>query len=264
MAELMFDRSYHTEVDGEIVGNFTDNGKVIAGERTTLPVSGRISLSEVRDYTGLTNPVSMNNIRLRDLVQKPNSISMSQFRGAGWGMPHGEADMGVGMSVNHMDLRYEGPFSVTVENGRVVGPAGAPEIFTRVTNSAAVTRPAAYCTNGYAVLQPGTYTISFDFFNRNFIGVPACSGGACTDSMFQVLAYTTGYLNGSQIELVAYQSIAVNAADKSGSRSFQFQTFSSRMHIVPIWYWWIGPYNGSRTGIEYGIRNAKIVANSLG
>jgi hypothetical protein len=268
----LLERTDHIIENGKEIGvAVDDNGDPVKGDlRDIPPMSGTIKMTDVATYLSLPDNCGMSNNYIKQLSQRTSNLSLDNLHGAAWGLPHETVktqDDGLYAMQNlkKLDWRYEGQNQVNTTGGVMSNSYGNTEAFCSVRNTASMNRPAAYCANGYAVLEPGTYTLSFDFSRRKFISIPGTDGGTSTDFYIQVLSYPNGYLNGSLVELVEFEPVSTGypAAAQSGSRSIEFTTYGSRPHIVPIWYWWCSSYqNGAPNGIEGAVKNARIIRTS--
>jgi hypothetical protein len=259
---LEFTPRDHIVEDGEVIGTFTDNGKVISEERTSLPLSGPISLSSIGVELGQGTKMWMSNGYLKDLIQdSAERKRLSQFYGAAWGQPHQTVNQGVGMQIVKWDWRFDGNSNVTDSGHSTSGAWGDTTAKALIYNNNTMAGPSAYSGNGYSYMQPGNYTLSFRFSERRQIDTQPSSNGFDTNCYVAVYGYYSGYLSGARSDLVPFTEFATGSLI-SGNRSYNFTVPSSRRHVVINFNWWCDQWKGAVEGIECAISNAKVVRTS--
>ena len=263
MLELDFNHRDHTRQGDELIGSFTDDGAVIQGERTNVPLSGPISLSNLGQHLLGQNNIALGSNYLKDLIQNPvPTQSLSQFYGAAWGQPHTGIDQGAGMSIVKWDWRFDGDGRVDVTEKTLGGSWGSTKATAAVYNNSGCTGPSAITGNGYGRMEEGLYTLTFDYSDYSKF-VPNLGTDTESDMYVAVWAYTNGYLNGNRIESVKYQKVK-KTSGTSGSRSINFTIYNSAPHMVVNFAWWCDKWGGShglqaKEGIKCSISNAKVV-----
>ena len=250
--------------DGEdFVGDFTDDGSVVQAERSTLPMSGRISLSSIGQHLIGQDRMWMSNGYMKDLIQRPNDpFALSMYYGAAWGQPHTATWQGAGMDIVKWDWRFDGDSNVDVTAQEFSGSWGSTTALCACYNNANCTGPSAYSGNGYGLMEEGRYRLTFDWGDYQKF-VPEFNVSTESDCYVAVWGYTNGYLNGARNELVKYQKVK-NASGTSGSRTIDFILYKSQPHMVVNFSWWCDKWGGShgyfkKEGIKCSISNAKVV-----
>lgn len=260
MVELGYIPRDHELVDGELVGTYVNEGADVepddleVGEYTDLPLSGPITLSAVGNQLLGKPQISMGSDESRSLVQSTGAISMSQYRGAGWGLPNKTIEMGAGgMTVNNWDWRYDGDPNISGAGNSTTGQPGDVKHFAEVGNNPAMPAPGAYTGNGYFKCKSSQrYRLNFDFE-----GYRKSNSAHNTQMLIAVLAYNGGYLSGSRREMLAFTDF--NPVDSPyGSRSYEFSTQTSYVHAVVNFSWWCPGWSGVKEGIECAIIGAKV------
>ena len=260
---LEFTHRDHTAEGDELIGNVLDDGAVIQEERSNVPLSGAISLSQLGNHLGQGNRMWLGNGYMKDLIQRPAAKkSLSEFYGAAWGQPHTGIDQGAGMNIVKWDWRFDGNGNVDVTEKNLSGSWGSTKASCAVYNNSSCTGPAAYSGNGYGKMEEGRYTLTFNWSDYQRF-VPSLGVSTESDCYVAVWGYTNGYLNGSRAELVKYQKVK-NASGTSGSRSINFVLQNSTPHMVVNFAWWCDKWGGShgqlaKEGIKCSISNAKVV-----
>lgn len=260
---LEFTHRDHTAEGDELIGSFTDLGAVIQEDRSKVPMSGPISLSQLGNHLGQGNKMWLGNGYLKDLIQKPaTKKSLSEFYGSAWGQPHTGTNQGSGMSIVKWDWRFDGNGNVDVTEKSLGGGWGSTKATCAVYNNASCTGPAAYSGNGYGKMEEGRYTLTFNWSDYQAF-VPDFGVNTESDCYVAVWGYTNGYLNGLRNELVKYQRVR-NNNNASGSRSISFTVYRTEPHMVVNFAWWCDKWGGDhgvlkKEGVKCSISNAKVV-----
>ena len=243
----------HVINDGIVVGQFLDDGTVIATDRIAPPISGPISLSTFGQYLLGQNKMWLSNGYLKDLTQSPDQRRlMSSLYGAVWGQPHQTTTEGAGMAITKFDWRFGGDHNVTAESYSVQGGYGSTSATAIIKNNPTMAGPAAFNGNGYFKADPGRYSFEYSWGGRT--KYQQGSGTTKSDMYAAVYGYRNGYVNGPRTEYVPYHQIG----DKvSGKNSFSFTTSSSYPHIVVNFVWWCDKWNGSEEGISGTFEKAR-------